>query len=403
MPARREKGSGTEFKISDTRWMARAEMPRDPATGKRRRISATGRTRTEAREKLKTKIEQLQREGTMPSAHAPMLRDYSERWLKLAATRVKPRVLETYHSECNSINSMIGGMRLDEITPASINTMLTELGRTRSPKTVLNHYIRLKQILNNAVREQLITSNPALATDPPRVEPSETRILDAGQPVQAINATLQPERRKYDMIHDSDADRQMWALMFDIAFATGMRQAERFAITPAELVTRDGIHGIQVEWELQRLNGEPQIPAWLTARRIDEHHWLLPPKSRNGKRFVPLSTEHWIALRELAGRKHAKPNDLIFTAPDGRPLNGNMERIRWRRALEDAGLPYVTMRAARHFFSTHLAEQGASEDARKAMMGHAKITTTAGYTHWTPETLAALADGARAAIGDGES
>lgn len=32
------------------------------------------------------------------------------------------------------------------------------------------------------------------------------------------------------------------------------------------------------------------------------------------------------------------------------------------------------------------------------MMGHAKITTTAGYTHWTPETLSALAGQAREAI-----
>ena len=59
------------------------------------------------------------------------------------------------------------------------------------------------------------------------------------------------------------------------------------------------------------------------------------------------------------------------------------------------------MRAARHFFSAHLAQTGTPEDARKAIMGHAKIATTARYTHWTPETLAALADEAREAIGVG--
>ncbi|PKU96178.1 Integrase [Bifidobacterium pseudolongum subsp. globosum] len=57
------------------------------------------------------------------------------------------------------------------------------------------------------------------------------------------------------------------------------------------------------------------------------------------------------------------------------------------------------MRSARHFFSTALAETGAADDARKAIMGHAKIATTAGYTHWTPERLAALADEARDAVG----
>lgn len=34
------------------------------------------------------------------------------------------------------------------------------------------------------------------------------------------------------------------------------------------------------------------------------------------------------------------------------------------------------------------------------MMGHAKITTTAGYTHWSTEALAAHAGQAREAIGN---
>jgi hypothetical protein len=33
-------------------------------------------------------------------------------------------------------------------------------------------------------------------------------------------------------------------------------------------------------------------------------------------------------------------------------------------------------------------------------MGHTKISVTAGYTHWRPEDLAALADEAREAIGE---
>lgn len=165
-------------------------------------------------------------------------------------------------------------------------------------------------------------------------------------------------------------------------------------------IARDGIHGIEVRWQLQQLKPDATIPGWLQARHITGNFWLIPPKTRQGIRFIPLDTRTWLRLLELANKHQCAPDDLIFTR-HGQPLTGNVERRRWQRALQDAGLPPVTMRAARHFFSTHLAQTGAPEDARKAIMGHAKITTTARYTHWTPETLAALADEAREAIGVG--
>jgi site-specific recombinase XerD len=48
----------------------------------------------------------------------------------------------------------------------------------------------------------------------------------------------------------------------------------------------------------------------------------------------------------------------------------------------------VTIRSARHYFATQLAIAGASEDARKSIMGHVDIGTTAGYTHWNAKALA---------------
>lgn len=91
------------------------------------------------------------------------------------------------------------------------------------------------------------------------------------------------------------------------------------------------------------------------------------------------------------------PADLVFTR-DGWPLTNPVEHRRWSMALEDASLPYVTIRSARHFFATRLADAGAPEDARKELMGHVSIGTTAGYTHWPLQTLAALVGKADHAI-----
>ncbi|RYM96093.1 tyrosine-type recombinase/integrase [Bifidobacterium animalis] len=392
---RRPKGSGSETKLANGRWQAQKELTPNPVTGKRRRIRAQGATRSEARRNLEAKLERLAAEGTIPSTKAPQLHAYMDHWLKLISARVKPRVLETYRSECNTIATSIGGMRLDAITPASIENMCIELSVGRSSKSVYNYWTRLKQILHYATREGLISTNPALATEPPRTEPADTEILSTGQPAQAIETMKSMADNR--LTRDDD-ERAMWALMFTLAFSTGMRQAERFGLTPSELVTVDGTHGIQIEHTLQRLNGNPTLPAWLKATRIDTHHWLLPPKSHKSIRFVPLDTETWLALQTRVHTHHIKPHELIFTTPDHRPLSEGMERRRWKKTLEQAGLPYVTMRSARHFFSTALAQTGAADDARRTMMGHAKISTTAGYTHWSAESLAALANEARGAI-----
>lgn len=236
-PPRRPRGSGSEWQDQRGTWHARKEIAPNPRTGKRRMVEAQAPTKTAARQRLQEKIKRLQREGDMPLAGTPTLDEWMERWLNTIAPNVKPRTLETYRSDCNTIRSVIGGMRLDRITPATIDGMCAKLAKEHRSKTVHNHYLRLRQVLDAAVRERLIPSNPALAATPPRYESQATQILEPGQPAQAAQAALDPKRRKYSHLADTDDDREMWSLMWNIMFETGMREAERFAILPEELAT----------------------------------------------------------------------------------------------------------------------------------------------------------------------
>lgn len=190
---RRPNGTGSEWKDAKGVWHARKQTDPDPRTGRRRWIEAQAPTKTAARQKLEAKIDQRRRQGTLPLVDTPTVDLYLDRWLHQTANRVKPRVLDTYRSECNAIRSVIGGMRLDRITPETIEAMCDELATTRSGKTVHNIYIRTKQILNHAVRDKLIPINPALAAIPPRYEPADTIILQPGQPAAAIHAAARPQ------------------------------------------------------------------------------------------------------------------------------------------------------------------------------------------------------------------
>ncbi|MGJ0661934.1 hypothetical protein ACR738_08955 [Bifidobacterium longum subsp. longum] len=116
-PPRRPRGSGSEWQDQRGTWHARKEIAPNPRTGKRRMVEAQAPTKTAARQRLQEKIKRLQREGDMPLPGTPTLGEWMDRWLNTIAPNVKPRTLETYRSDCNTIRSVIGGMRLDRITP----------------------------------------------------------------------------------------------------------------------------------------------------------------------------------------------------------------------------------------------------------------------------------------------
>ena len=147
-PPRRPRGSGSEWQDQRGTWHARKEIAPNPRTGKRRMVEAQAPTKTAARQRLQEKIKRLQREGDMPLAGTPTLDEWMERWLNTIAPNVKPRTLETYRSDCNTIRSVIGGMRLDRITPATIDGMCAKLAKEHRSKTVHNHYLRLLSLIH---------------------------------------------------------------------------------------------------------------------------------------------------------------------------------------------------------------------------------------------------------------
>jgi hypothetical protein len=170
---RRPRGSGSEWRDNNGKYHARKQITPNPSTGKRRWVEATGPTKTAARNKLQNKLDTMQREGTQPLTNIPTLTTWSERWLKQASRNLKPRVSETYKSECNTINKHLGGMKLNKITGTDIENMCAELSTTRSAKTVHNHYIRIKQILAAAVREKIIPTT--LHSQPPHPDTNQQK------------------------------------------------------------------------------------------------------------------------------------------------------------------------------------------------------------------------------------
>ncbi|KFI56544.1 tyrosine-type recombinase/integrase [Bifidobacterium callitrichos] len=386
---RRTRGAGSIFKDARGLWHFRRQLDPDPATGARRTIEATGKVKSEARARFDAKVEEYERTGVIRTAKGPYLRDYAERWLDQHRADVKPNTWANERSWTSLICQHIGGLRLTELRPEHIQTMIRTLSRTRKPSSIRCYLCVLSSMLDAAEREDLIAANPMRRVQAPKLRKPTRAILADDEPRRLIESAGEPVKHpsRYD---DTPEEREMWGLMFELAFSTGMRPGERYALMPYQLERRRDTPGIYVCQQIQLYLDGPKarIPDWLDATHLTGRAWLTTPKSQSGNRFIPVSEQLWNRLWDHIAAWGIGPHQLIFANGFGRPIRRDNEILRWKRALADAGLPTdITIYSARHWLSTEIAEAGASDDERMLIMGHADLSTTARYTHWSPQAL----------------
>ncbi|KFI51737.1 tyrosine-type recombinase/integrase [Bifidobacterium biavatii] len=383
--ARRTKGAGGAFKDKNGTWHFRREIDPDPATGKRRYIEATGKVKSEARARFDEKVSEYERTGMIRSTTSPYVRDYANRWMEDHRKDVKPNTWGNENSWMRAMCEHIGGIRLAALRADDIQRMIRGLQRGRSQSTINCYLSVLSAMLDDAEYEGLIDITPMRHVKRRKNRKRTRAVLSSDDPKRLLAAVYE-----YQSATDTVEERDMWRLMFELAFSTGMRPGERYALMPFQLERRHGVPGINVCQQIQRYTGGEQavIPAWLTATHLYGCRWLTTPKSERGNRFIPISEDLWRRLWEHVACWGIGDRQLMFANAYGRPLMGETERKRWRRCLEAAGLPSVDVYSARHWLSTVIGESGASDDERMLIMGHADIETTARYTHWSPQALA---------------
>ena len=400
---RRTPGAGSVFRDKNGTWHYRKDLGVDPATGKRRMLQAKGSTKAEARERFEAKLAEMERTGLVPGAKSPYLVDYTERWLRDYRTRVKPNTYRTREGRLKACNEVIGYVRLRELTSEHVRHCMRVLGERLAPSTLKDHFVSLKMLLDDAEPEELIPVDPCRKVRPPRVEPKEVRILAPDQPKRMIESTVRMPEAKRGSVETADG-LEMWALLFELAFASGMRECERYALMPYELELRDGQPGINVQRQIQRYGrpGEVEIPNWLEATHITGTLWLTTPKTRAARRFVPISTQLWNRLWDWIRANNIGMRDFVFTSARGNPVCSSTERYQWMKALKAAGLPQVKIHSARHWMATMAARANMPDDARIAVMGHTSMQMTMRYTHRDAASLGRLMAAAIPDLGGGE-
>ena len=173
-----------------------------------------------------------------------------------------------------------------------------------------------------------------------------------------------------------------------------MREGERYALMPFQLVRHDDVPGVNVCQQIQEYGrpDEVEIPKWLKAEHLYGILWLTTPKTRVAHRFVPISESLWNRLWARINQLDLGPHELVFTNQRGNPVRSSTERYNWRKALAAADLPMVNVHSARHWTASMTARANMPDDARTAIMGHTSIQMTNHYTHRDAASLAKLLD-----------
>ena len=265
----------------------------------------------------------------------------------------------------------LGRLKLAEITPRDISNYVAFLcdeasvGVRLSDSSVRNAVNPVRACMATAVKEGLIRHSPATnATLPHRPDPDkddhdEVRPFTRDQLAEFFR--ICPDRH---------------VTMFRLMAATGMRVSE--------------VLGLQ--WKHLQLNGSnPHVQvrrAWVRGR-------FEQPKSRHGRREIPLSRELVDELRaRRTAAESASDTDLVFASMAGTPLSdGNIRRRTLKPIVEEIGAGWAGFHTFRHTCASMLFKRGANAKQVQRWLGHHSASFTLDtYIHLLDDGVGAPLD-----------
>ncbi|MGY1499646.1 tyrosine-type recombinase/integrase [Streptomyces sp. QTS52] len=354
----RRREFGTVRKLASGRWQARYLGP----DGQRHTAPETFETRSDAQDWLNLVRADIERNHWRdPDAGAVNFKKYALRWAEERG--LAPTTLDRYDGLLRlHILPAFGGKNLDEIAPSSVRTWRAERLKATGATTVAKSYRLLKAILQTAVDDDLLASNPC-------------RIKGAGKEEADERPTATIEQ-VFDL---ADAMGPRWRLMVLLGAFASLRPEEL-----AELRR----HSVDIdECSLRVTQASPELT---NGRRVTGD-----PKTRAGKRTVYLPDFMLPELRRHLQWFAEKESDgLLFVGEKGAPFRRSTFGRKWRKARTKVGVPKnFRFYDLRHTGNTLAADTGAKLKDLMVRAGQSSERAQLIYQHSTAKHQRRLARG----------
>ncbi|GAB2955894.1 tyrosine-type recombinase/integrase [Nonomuraea fastidiosa] len=356
MPKRRSRGDGgLHWDAKRQRWIATASLGYAP-NGKRIVKRGSGKTKTEAKEKLK----QVLRDDEDGLAIAPA--DYTvERaindWLAHGLNGRDPATVKTCTILCrNHIIPALGARKLRDLSAEDVDKWLAAKAKTLSTRTLQSLYSCLNRAIKRAMARDKVKRNVVALCSVPKGK--------SGRPSKALTFA------QAEAVLKAAECSRMYAYIV-LSLLTGARTEELRALT----------------WDHVDLDGAPDadppvpphVAVWRSVRaggdtktRKSRRTLALP------KRCVELLRRH----RETQQREQGdawSENGLVFATATGKPLDAANVRRDFRNAIKDAeGVDPKewTPRELRHSFVSLLSDNGVPLEEISRLVGHRSTAVT---------------------------
>lgn len=352
-------------------WTVMVDLPRDPATGKRRQRRITAATKPEAEAQAAQLVASIA-DGAITGQDAGRMTvaEYLAKWLEVNTQAVRPSTQRRYR-DLIRLHAVpyIGRVKLAKLSALDLQRLYANRlaaggphGRSLSPTTVHQLHNILHKALKQAMRWALITRNPADAVSAPRPARPQMSVWSQAEAQAFLGAA------------EFDDLAPLWRL----ALLTGMRRGELLGLT----------------WEALDL-GRGVLAVTKTIIRAPDGGKTAysTPKTRAGKRSIALPASVIQALqrhrvRQLEHRLSLgmawQENDLVFPNEAGQPLHPNSLQLRFTKLIQRAGVPRIRLHDLRHTAATLMLSNGTHPKIAQEVLGHSDISMTLNrYSHVT--------------------
>ena len=245
-------------------------------------------------------------------------------------------------------------LTLESVTRDNLVEFLASLYRQKlESRTVARHLVTLRNFFRFAQVQELITTDPSLNLESPKIR----RSLPGYLRLEEIERLLvQPDDKTPLGLRDR--------AMLDVLYSTGLRVSELINLRVMDLDTAVGCVRCIGKGDKERI-----VPIGKKALALVERYLRDARPKLIGKGKQALATTLFINRR---GAPLSRVGVWKILSAYGR-----------KAGLRSALTPHML----RHSFATHLLERGADLRSVQLMLGHSDISTTQIYTHVVEERL----------------
>lgn len=290
-------------------------------------------------------------------AKVPTLAEYAATWM--ATRQLSESTKVTYTSTLNKqIKPALGAVRLTDITPVRVREWHARL--STGPRQRATAYSLLRTILNTAVADDLLPSNPC-------------RVRGAGAAKRA--RTIKPATLEELTVIASEVPGRYQAMILLAAWCA-LRFGELAELRRGDVDVLNGV--IHVRRGVVR-GGSGRV--------------VKDPKSDAGKRDVWIPPHLLPAVKDhLSAHVAAGPDALMFPAASGRHMAPSSLYAVYHPARDKAKRPDLAFHDLRHTGAVLAAATGATLAELMARLGHSTVSAAMRYQHAAADRDKAIAE-----------